>query len=373
MDFCAAACEFAAPNSLAGPTARLMKTVRQQRQTISFIVPFCDEATCLPTLLKALNPFVRDLERRRAIRADVIFVDDGSRDGSSDVLGAAVRAQEPCFGVRLIRLSRNFGKEAALTVGLNAATADAVVLMDADLQHPLELVDGFLDGWLDESFDVVYGYKDVADESWLRRFARRWYYRTINARTDAEIPPNAGDFRLLTRRAYEALRMLPERQRLMKGLYSWIGFTQKGIAFRPAERSAGTTKFSAVKLALLALDGITSFSILPLRLATWFGLALALISGGYGLWTIFEKYFFGIAVPGYPTLITTIAFIGAAQLIFLGIIGEYLGKVLVEVKGRPVAIVESDERLVDARMPVQVALPAPGQRVETFPRPVVEG
>ena len=246
--------------------------------------------------------------------------------------------------------------------------------MDADLQHPLELVDGFLDGWLDEGFDVVYGYKEsVGDEGWLRRLARRWYYRTINARTDVEIPPNAGDFRLLTRRAYEALRMLPERQRLMKGLYSWIGFTQKGIPFRPAERAAGKTKFSTVKLALLALDGITSFSILPLRLATWFGLALALISGGYGVWTIFEKYFFGIAVPGYPTLITTIAFIGAAQLIFLGIIGEYLGKVLVEVKGRPVAIVESDERLVDIRMPVQVTLPAPGSRVETFSRPVVEG
>ena len=370
MDFCAASCEFAAPNAPAG----LKTTVRQQRQTISFIVPFCDEATCLPTLLKSLNAFIGDLERKRPIRADVIFVDDGSRDGSSDVLRAAVRAQEPGFNIRVIRLSRNFGKEAALTVGLNAATADAVVLMDADLQHPLELVDGFLDGWLDEGFDVVYGYKQtVADEGWMRRLGRRWYYRTINARTDVEIPPNAGDFRLLTRRAYEALRMLPERQRLMKGLYSWIGFTQKGIPFRPAQRAAGKTKFSAVKLALLALDGITSFSILPLRLATWFGLALALISGGYGVWTIFEKYFFGIAVPGYPTLITTIAFIGAAQLIFLGIIGEYLGKVLVEVKGRPVAIVESDERLVDVRVPVQVALPAPGSRVETFPRPVVEG
>ncbi len=159
----------------------------------------------------------------------------------------------------------------------------------------------------------------------------------------------------------------------MKGLYSWIGFTQKGLPFRPAGRAAGKTKFTAVKLALLALDGITSFSILPLRLATWFGLALALISGGYGIWTIFEKYFFGIAVPGYPTLITTIAFIGAAQLIFLGIIGEYLGKVLIEVKGRPVAIVESDERLPDVRMPVPVARPGPGSRVETFPRPVVEG
>ena len=347
--------------------------MREQHQTVSFIIPFCDEAACLPTLLKSLNTFIGDLERARPIRADAIFVDDGSRDGSRDVLCAAVRAQEPCFDVRVIRLSRNFGKEAALTVGLNAATADAVVLMDADLQHPVELVDRFLDGWLHEGFDVVYGYKEtVADEGWLRRLARRWYYRTINARSEPEIPPNAGDFRLLTRRAYEALRMLPERERLMKGLYSWIGFTQKGIPFQPPERVAGKTKFSAVKLAVLAIDGITSFSILPLRLATWVGLVLALVSGGYGVWTIFEKYFYGIAVPGYPTLITTIAFIGAAQLIFLGIIGEYLGKVLIEVKGRPVAIVESDERLVDSHMQVQVALPGTGSRVETFSRPVVE-
>jgi glycosyltransferase involved in cell wall biosynthesis len=348
--------------------------VRQQRQTISFIVPFCDEATCLPTLLKSLSAFILDVERTRPVRADVIFVDDGSRDGSRDVLCASVRAQEPRFNVRVIRLSRNFGKEAALTVGLNAATADAVVLMDADLQHPIELVQAFLDGWLNEGFDVVYGYKEnAAQESWMRRFARRWYYRTINARADAVMPPNAGDFRLLTRRAYEALRLLPERQRLMKGLYGWIGFSQKGIPFRPAPRAAGKTKFSTVKLALLAIDGITSFSILPLRLATWFGLALALVSGGYGVWTIFEKYFFGIAVPGYPTLITTIAFMGAAQLIFLGIIGEYLGKVLVEVKGRPVAIVESDERLADVRMPAQVGPPGSGLRVEAFSRPFDEG
>jgi glycosyltransferase involved in cell wall biosynthesis len=351
----------------------LKRPVRQQRQTVSFIVPFHDEANCLPALLKSFAAYVRDAERAWPIRIDAIFVDDGSTDGSRDVLCAAVRAQEPRANIRVIRLSRNFGKEAALTVGLNAATADAVVLMDADLQHPFELVDRFLDGWLNQGIDVVYGYKkSVAEEGWLRRLARRAYYRTINANADTEIPPNAGDFRLLSRRAYEALRMLPERQRLMKGLYSWIGFSQKGIAFQPAERAAGNTKFSAVKLALLALDGITSFSILPLRLATWVGLALALVSGGYGVWTIFEYFFFGIAVPGYPTLITTIAFIGAAQLIFLGIIGEYVGKVLVEVKARPVALVESDER-IEARASVQVAAPIPASRVETLSRPVVEG
>lgn len=350
--------------------------MRAQRQTLSFIVPFCNEATCLPRLLQSLDAFVQDAERRYELRFDAIFVDDGSTDGSREVLEAAVRAREPQFGIRVIRLSRNFGKEAALTVGLNAATADAVILMDADLQHPLALVDRFLEGWLAEGFDVVYAYKQTtADEGWARRFARRIYYRAINSSNETEIPRNAGDFRLLTRRAYEALRLLPERARLMKGLYSWIGFAQKGIPFTPAERAAGESKFSAFRLTVLAIDGITSFSVLPLRLATWIGVVVALISGAYGLWTIFEKFFFGIEVPGYPTLITTIAFIGAAQLIFLGIIGEYLGKVLVEVKGRPLAVVESDQRLGETRA-LQVAMPA-GARAddastESLARPAVE-
>jgi glycosyltransferase involved in cell wall biosynthesis len=258
---------------------------------------------------------------------------------------------------------------------LNAATSDAVILMDSDLQHPIALVDQFLDGWLTEGYDVVYAFKhNATGDGWAQRFARRLYYRAINTRTDVEIPPTAGDFRLLSRRAYEALRLLPERQRLMKGLYSWIGFAQKGIPFTPAQRAGGKSKYSTFKLAALALDGITSFSILPLRLATWIGVALALVSGGYGLWTIFEKYYFGIIVPGYPTLITTIAFIGAAQLIFLGIIGEYLGKVLVEVKGRPLAVIESDERLTSERASVQIGISdkAPPPRMGVV-RPAAEG
>ena len=353
MDFCAAACEFAAPLFIP-----LKEIVLEPRYTLSFLVPFCDEGKCLPRLLQSMDACVRDIEGRYPLRADAIFIDDGSSDGSREILLASIRAHEPHVNVRVIRLSRNFGKEAALTVGLNAATADAVILMDADMQHPIALVERFVDGWLNDRYDVVYAYKEtLAGEGWARRLGRGLYYRAINARGDTQIPPNAGDFRLLSRRAYEALRLLPERQRLMKGLYSWIGFAQKGIPFTPGDRVAGKSKYSAVKLALLAIDGITSFSILPLRLATWIGIALALVSGGYGLWTIFEKYVFGIAVPGYPTLITTIAFIGAAQLIFLGIIGEYLGKVLIEVKGRPVAVIESDEQFRGHSVSVHLAIP----------------
>jgi len=317
--------------------------------TVTFIVPVFNEAQGLPRLLEALEERARSMRAKRELSIDAIFVDDGSQDGSRDVLAACIRARPPTFDARVIRLSRNFGKEVALTVGLKAATADAVILMDADLQHPLALVDRFLDGWLDEGYDVVYAYKETnADESWPKRLARRLYFRVINAEIAAEIPRNAGDYRLLTRRAYEALRELPERQRFMKGLYSWIGFKQLGLPFTPDARAAGKSKYSAMKLLLLAVDGITSFSTLPLRIAIWVGVAVATVSGGYGVFTIFEKYYYGIEVPGYPTLITTIAFIGATQLIFLGVIGEYVGKVLIEVKGRPLAIVESDEQLSNA-------------------------
>ncbi len=339
-----------APDPYTGATPR--EPSSNAHRTLSFVIPFCNEAHCLPQLLRALDAFVRRVSTRYSLRIDAIFIDDGSTDGGRDVLRAAMRACEPAFAVRVIRLSRNFGKEAALTIGLNAAHSDAVVLMDADLQHPVDGVEQFLEGWLGEGFDVVYAFKrSNLDEGWLRRIGRRVYYRAINSNTEPDIPANAGDFRLLSRRAYEALRLLPERQRMMKGLYSWIGFPQKGVPFTPAARAAGSSKFSTLRLALLALDGITSFSILPLRMATWTGAILGAVSGSYGLWTIFEKLFFGIDVPGYPTLITTIAFIGAAQLIFLGIIGEYLGKVLLEVKGRPLAVIESDDRLVERQDP----------------------
>jgi hypothetical protein len=218
--------------------------------------------------------------------------------------------------------------------------------MDSDLQHPLWLVDAFVDAWISEGFDVVYAYvAQTGRESVLRRALRKIYYRIINANAEVVVPPNAGDFRLLSRRAYEALRGMGERQRMMKGLYSWIGFRQKGIAFTPDARAYGASKFSFARLSVLAIDGITSFSILPLRLATWTGLLVATLSRLYGLWTVLEKVFYGIAVPGYPTLLTAVVFIGAAQLIFLGIIGEYLGKVLMEVKHRPLFVVESDSVL----------------------------
>jgi glycosyltransferase involved in cell wall biosynthesis len=275
---------------------------------------------------------------------DAIFVDDGSTDGGGEVIAACAAGRKLTLDVHVLRLSRNFGKEIALTAGLSRAQADAVVMIDADLQHPIETVEAFFAGWLNEGYDVVFGYQQPdGREPALKRLSRGLFYGLINSTSDVAISPNAGDFRLLSKRAYHALRQLGESQRLMKGLYGWIGFRQKGVPYTPLNRHDGQSKYSMFQLWLLGIEGVTSFSIAPLRLAIWTGLLLAALSGGYGVWTVFEKLFLGIHAPGYPTLIVLISMIGAAQLIFLGVIGEYLGKVLLEVKHRPLFVLESDE------------------------------
>lgn len=219
-----------------------------------------------------------------------------------------------------------------------------VILMDADLQHPFDIVDGFLDAWLNEGCDVVYAYREKDSRPGLMKRAQVWaYYCFINSGSEIVVPADAGDFRLLSRAAYRAMQQLGEHQQFMKGLYSWIGFRQKGIPFAPPSRNQGKSKFSPFRLWLLAIDGITSFSTLPLRFAVFAGLAIAMLAAGYGVWSIFVKYYFGVDPPGYPTLIVAIAFIGAVQLIFLGIIGEYVGKILMEVKARPLFVIKSDE------------------------------
>jgi polyisoprenyl-phosphate glycosyltransferase len=315
------------------------------RRTLSLVVPFFNEAEALPGLVAEIDGFVRSAGPARALAIDAIFVDDGSADGGAEALTRLAEAGRLAFDIRLLRLSRNFGKEIALTAGLMAADADAVVMLDADLQHPLALVGDFLKGWLDEGYDVVYAYQ-AADrpQAWWLKLPRRAFYGLINATSEVAITPDAGDFRLMTRRAYEALRALGERQRLMKGLYGWIGFRQKGIPFTAPPSAAGTSHYSPLKLGVLAMEGVTAFSVAPLRLSVWAGVVLAIFSGGYGLWTVFETLYWGRSPPGYPTLAVLISMIGAAQLIFLGVIGEYLGKVLMEVKGRPLFVLESDTR-----------------------------
>lgn len=318
---------------------------RGDRKTITFVIPFHNEALNLEAMVDALDAYAKAAARKWPVTVDAVFVDDGSSDDGVDRLQTALAQRPRGPAVRMIRLSRNFGKEVALAAGLDLVQADAVVMMDADLQHPFSVVDAFIHGWLNEGYEIVYGVASHKSEGAVKNAARRAFHHLMNAHGEAPIARDAGDFRLLSRRAYEALRRLGERQRMMKGLYSWIGFRQKAVPFTPLRRHAGRAKFSPLKLWMLTLDGITSNTLLPLRLAAIIGLFAALLTGGYGLWTIIEKLFFGIPTPGYPTIVVIVGFVGAVQLIFLGVIGEYLGRVLVEVRGRPLYLVESDVTL----------------------------
>jgi polyisoprenyl-phosphate glycosyltransferase len=319
----------------------LSRTDAKQQVSVSFIIPVYNERPNIPYLIEALSSFVSATASKWSVRFDAIFIDDGSADGSREAL---LEADAPGLPLRVIRFSRNFGKEVALSAGLRTAKSDAVVLMDSDLQHPVEIVEDFLRVWLEEKYDVVYAYREKAvQEALWRRVMRRVYYRIMHDSWQFEIRGSVGDFQLLSRRAYEAMNQLGEHERFMKGLYRWIGFRQKGVPYEPHPRRAGKTKYTALKLWTLAITGITSFTTLPLRIATWIGAMLAVFSGGYALYTIVEKLAFGIDVPGYPTLVTIIGFIGAGEFLILGIIGEYLAKVLMEVKRRPLYLIESDE------------------------------
>lgn len=319
------------------------------RPRVSVVIPFFNEAPNLPQLIEALNSFVGAAAERWPLRFEVVFVDDGSDDGGGGIIERISRRGTAFMDIRLVRLSRNFGKEVALTAGLSVVDSDAVIFMDADLQHPIQVIESFLDGWLCEGFDVVYAYRkrDRPETAW-RRFARGLFYRLLSAEFERPLPPDAGDFRLMSKLAYQALRQFGERQRLMKGFYTWIGFRQKGVPFVAPPRVFGNSKYSLFRLCAIGLDGVTSFSVAPLRLAVWTGVALALVSVAYGVFTAVEKMAFGVSPPGYPTIVFAITMIGATQLVFLGVIGEYVGKVLIEVKGRPLFILESDRRFCSA-------------------------
>jgi polyisoprenyl-phosphate glycosyltransferase len=322
-------------------------------RTISLIIPFYNERIALPLLLDEIEKLARRLQPRH-IRLEAILVDDGSADGGRQAVADWIATRARPFEARVLRLSRNFGKELAISAGLETADGDAAVLLDADLQHPVELIDTFVEAWLGEGYDVVYAYReDCAREGLGKRVLRAAFYRLINGASGGTLHPHAGDFRLMSRRACEALRRFPERERLMKGLYGLIGFPTKGVPYAPAARAAGDSKFPPLKLWAAGLNGVTAFSVFPLRLTLLMGLALGLLSLVYGVWTVIEKLVFGIQAPGYPTLVVIISMIGAGQLIGMGIVGEYVGKVLVEVKQRPLYILESDERLANAAAPSQ--------------------
>jgi glycosyltransferase involved in cell wall biosynthesis len=267
----------------------------------------------------------------------VIYVDDGSKDAT---LSIARDLPASAIDVQVVSLSRNFGKEAALMAGLDHAEDGAILFMDGDGQHSPDLVGKLVSHWLDDGYDVVYTAKAHRNnESALRRFAVHGFYALINWGARQKIPEDAGDFRLLSPRAAAALRRLPERNRFFKGLASWIGFRQIRVDYEPAPRAHGITSFSPARLLGLSIEGLTSFSVAPLRFASLLGLLLAFGAFLFGLSILWETWIKGESVPGYPSLIVGLMTIGGVQLIMIGIVGEYIGKILSELKARPIYFV----------------------------------
>ena len=294
---------------------------------ISVVVPVFNEAQVLPEFYRRLHRVLAAQD----LHSEIVFVDDGSSDGSVDYL-LSLRNSDP--RVAVVELSRNFGKEVAVSAGLDHAAGNAVMIIDADLQDPPEMLPEFVDAWR-AGYDMVYGQRLSRDgESWFKVQSSRWYYRVINRLSDVPIPPDAGDFRLLSRRAVDAVNTLRENHRYMTGLYAWVGFPSMALPYARQARQAGASKWSYWRLWGLALEGITSFSAVPLKLATLLGIVTA---GGallYGLYFLLRTLVFGNPVPGYPSLIVVMLFLGGVQLICLGIIGEYLGRTFDQSKRR---------------------------------------
>jgi glycosyltransferase involved in cell wall biosynthesis len=304
---------------------------------LSIIVPVYNEASGLGRLHAQIAEVAQALRRTRGLACEVVYVDDGSRDDS-----LAVARGLPASGidVQVVGLSRNFGKEAALLAGLDHARRGAVLFMDADGQHPPALIATLVGHWLDGGYDVVYTAKaHRANESVLRRLGTKSFYTLINWRARQKIPADAGDFRLLSPRATAALRQLPERNRFFKGLASWIGFRQLRVDYEPAERAHGVTSWNFMSLVGLSVEGLTSFSVAPLRIASLLGMLLAASALVFGAWMMLEAVIYAETVPGYPSLIVGIMVIGGVQLLMIGVMGEYIGKILSEIKARPVYFV----------------------------------
>jgi len=301
---------------------------------LSVVVPCRNEALNLPLLLAQLCERLPRLTRRW----EVVLVDDGSTDETGDIL--AEWARRP--GFRALLLSRNFGKEAALTAGLRAADGDVVVMMDADLQHAPELVEQMVAHWR-EGADVVYAVRaSRSDEPLFKRAGTRLFYRLLNQFHRFEVPEGAGDFRLMDRRAVDALLALPERNRFMKGLYAWIGFRAVALPYMPQPRMHGRSRFGAPSLLSLSVDGLTGFANWPLRIVGAVGTLLALVAFGYGAYLVADYIAHGNEVSGWTTIVVVLMLFFGIQMIFLGVIGEYIARIFEEVKGRPLYLVRRE-------------------------------
>jgi len=307
---------------------------RPEKPLLSAVVPFLNEATNLPRLISELESVFARLD----LAWELILIDDGSGDESLEVAKRELRMRPNLQGT-VLSLSRNFGKEAALTAGLEAANGDVIVPLDADLQDPPELIAEMLDQWR-RGYDVVYAVrKRRSGDSTTKKLTAQGFYRLMRWLSSTAIPADTGDFRLMDRCVVDALAKMPERNRFMKGLFAWVGFSQISVEYDRIARKHGKSAWSYWKLWNFALDGITSFSRVPLQVLSGSGLLIAAIAMLYGSWMVLRTILFGIDLPGYASLMTAVLLLGGMQLLGLGMLGEYLGRVFEEVKQRPLYLV----------------------------------
>ena len=327
---------------------------------LSIVAPAYNEERNLPAFLAAIVPVLEKLDEP----FEIVFVNDGSRDGTLGMLAAAA-SQDP--RIKVVGLARNFGKDVALSAGLQHASGDAVIPIDCDLQHPVEVIPELVAKWR-EGNDMVLGVRSKRDEeSWFRRTAARWYYKIMRKMTSVEIPPNAGDFRLIDRKIVDVINQMPERHRFMKGIFAWPGFQVASVEFQANTRANATrSTWSFFRLWRFALDGLFSFSSAPLKIWTYVGLLCALGSFIYLLITLVQKLFFGIDAPGYASLLILLLFFNGLALISNGIQGEYIARIFEEVKGRPLYVVGTkigfDEKATPKPKPMATAKPPPTPR-----------
>jgi polyisoprenyl-phosphate glycosyltransferase len=313
----------------------------QRAQTLSVIVPAYNEETVLPEFHRRLAAVLAGIP----MRCEIVYVNDGSTDSTIEVI-RKLRASDP--NVTVVDLSRNFGKEAAMTAGFDLAAGDAVVVIDSDLQDPPELIPEMVEKWR-AGFDMVYAQRTVRDgESRLKKTTSFLFYRLIQRVSRVRIPRDTGDYRLLSRRAVDALNRLREQHRFMKGLFAFIGFPQTAIPYRRDPRFAGETKFNYWRLWNFAIEGFTSFTIAPLKIATYTGLFTSLCAFLYGAYVVYKTLRFGDPVTGYPSMMVVITFLGGAQLGFIGILGEYIGRMFNETKQRPLYFLNAYEPAAQA-------------------------
>lgn len=302
---------------------------------ISLVVPVFNEEDAIPIFYQEVR---RELT---AYEAEIVFINDGSKDATEGIINA-LSISDPL--VKAVSFTRNFGKEPALFAGLEHATGDAVVPIDVDLQDPINVIPQLIERWQSGADVVLAKRADRSSDGHLKRKTAEWFYRLHNKISSPTIEENVGDFRLMSRETVEHIKLLPERNLFMKGVLSWVGGRVDVVEYTRAERVAGTSKFNGWKLWNLALEGITSFSTFPLRMWTYIGLFVAAASFIYGAWMIFDTLVFGNPVRGYPSILVSILFLGGVQLIGIGVLGEYIGRIYIETKNRPRYLIKDSKK-----------------------------